>query len=198
MKLHKLTAIFTSIILVLPITAIAATSKSSDFKGHRLGVGLYSLGVSGDGWSDDSNETFLEYGYDFNSIHTFNLRYSSIDSKFSDSSENLEYFSQYRGNAVQAEYEVGYTFGEARGINIKPYAAIGLMTGDLSMVSSTLVNGDPTSVEDKDIRSTDMTAAIGVRVTFDHLYTDLRFQTDTRDQLYVDDMGVSLAFGVKF
>lgn len=206
MKLHKLFPIFTSLFLVLPMTATAASSPSKDFKGHRLGVGFYNFSVSdvssesdnnsGSSWSDDSNETFLEYGYDFNGIHALNLRYGSVDSNFSGSADNVDYASQYRGNVVQAEYEVGYTFGDSEGINIKPYAAIGVMTGDLSMKSKSTGNQEVPTEED--IRSTDVTGAIGVRVTFDHLYSDLRFQTDTRDELYVDDMGFSLAFGVKF
>lgn len=210
MELNKLPLILTSVFLLLPLSALASSNKHNDFSGHRLGVGAKNVSVSGEvnadfKWSDDSTESFLEYGYDFNGIHTINLRYSAIDIDFNDSVKNggdsIDHYSRFRGHVMQAEYELGYTFGRADGINIKPYGAIGIMLSDLSVRSNTRIIVDNESTFDEfkdDTKSTDATATLGVRVTYHHLYSDLRFQTDTRDHHYLDDAGVSLSFGVKF
>lgn len=205
MKLNKFITIFTYLLFITPLASFAATSSSKDFKGHRIGVGVNNVEVNGMinsdiPWSDKSRETFLEYGYDINGLHTINLRYHTIDTSFEgkvDSDNgNIDYYNSFRGNTVQAEYELGYTFGDANGFNIKPYGAVGLMAGELSMKQ--LVNGSDYDINEDSLDAKAITAAIGVRMTFDHLYTDIRFQTNSRDHTYLDDSGMSLSFGVKF
>lgn len=157
---------------------------SSDFSGHRIGMGVANASYV------DANIFVFEYGYEFNRYIGFMLSGSSYDDTYQIEIEDTITTFRNDGTYTRVATDIGYTF-DLTGFDIKPYVSAGIL-----YLSET--NGLKNSSETK------FQYGAGVRATLDMgVYLDAAYKVAELDN-WIDSTSeregneVTLTIGYKF